>query len=80
MCEAKHMDPALRQWIDVFGSQVALARVLEVRESTVSMWRLRGMPDRQKWRALQAARERNLQLDPEKLGLPLRAMPELGRV
>ena len=53
----------------VFGSQRAIADALGVGESAVGMWRGRGIPDAQKWRLLEIARERGLKLAPEDLGM-----------
>ena len=64
------MPDAVDHLREVFGSQIEIARALGVRGSTVSMWRVNGIPAHAKLRLWQLAAERGLPLNPEMLGLP----------
>jgi hypothetical protein len=53
--------------VEVFGSQAEIARAAGVLQSTVSMWKRRGMSDAWKWRLFRIAMRRGLWLNPASL-------------
>lgn len=61
-----HTSP-LDHLVEVFGSQSAIARIMGVGQSTVSMWKRNGVPDHAKWRLMRIAQDRGLKLDPRRL-------------